>query len=318
MATRCMLVMPDGASRRVGPKGVIVGRQSDCDIVGSDPAMSRRHALVRVATAAVEVLPLGTGTVKLNGAAIDRPHELADGDMLSFPGLVLSVDIDVASELVPTDPTTSVVLERERGGTFGFAHSPVLIGGGANDDVYIENWPPSALAFYRDGGGVEVELRALGERRPLAIGERVSYGDETFKIVAGGPLAAAVTSASSAEELPTKVVIEMLPRGGLIVFTIASGERTVYLSDRRFELLMALLNPPEGHEPGDILSDDALSSTLWPRKPTGRTEINTLISRCRRDLVEAGLNGSRLLQRAPGGGGTKFALARNADIVVKR
>jgi hypothetical protein len=41
---RCMVVVPDGPSRRVGPAGVLIGRQRDCDIVATDPAVSRRHA----------------------------------------------------------------------------------------------------------------------------------------------------------------------------------------------------------------------------------------------------------------------------------
>jgi hypothetical protein len=48
-----------------------------------------------------------------------------------------------------------------------------------------------------------------------------------------------------------------------------------------------------------------------------RPEINMLISRCRRDLVDAGLAGPRLIERAPGGGGTRVTLAANAEIVVK-
>ena len=43
-----------------------------------------------------------------------------------------------------------------------------------------------------------------------------------------------------------------------------------------------------------------------------------LISRCRRALVEAGLSGPRLIERAPGGGGTRFALAPGAEVVVVR
>jgi hypothetical protein len=75
------------------------------------------------------------------------------------------------------------------------------------------------------------------------------------------------------------------------------------------------LQPLAGHQPGEFAGDEV----VWPRADgAGRTEINVLISRCRRDLVEAGLNGARLIQRAPGGGGTRFALARDATITIKR
>ena len=44
----CVLDVRGGPSRRVGPGGVLIGRQSDCDIVAADPSVSRRHALVRL------------------------------------------------------------------------------------------------------------------------------------------------------------------------------------------------------------------------------------------------------------------------------
>ena len=56
---------------------------------------------------------------------------------------------------------------------------------------------------------------------------------------------------------------------------------------------------------------------VWPRNlGVSRQEINMLISRCRRDLVDAGLPGARLLERAPGGGGTRLALAPGAAVVM--
>ena len=42
-----------------------------------------------------------------------------------------------------------------------------------------------------------------------------------------------------------------------------------------------------------------------------------LISRCRKDLVDVGLAGPRLLERAPGGGGTRIALAPNAVVETR-
>ena len=35
-----------------------------------------------------------------------------------------------------------------------------------------------------------------------------------------------------------------------------------------------------------------------------------------RDFIEAGLAGTRLIERSPGGGGTRFALAPGASVVV--
>ncbi len=80
----------------------------------------------------------------------------------------------------------------------------------------------------------------------------------------------------------------------------------------------ALVRPPPGHQPGDFIPDEVVSSIVWPREPmVSRQEINMLISRCRRDLVQAGLPGARLLERAPGGGGTRVVLAPGGTIVFE-
>ena len=129
---------------------------------------------------------------------------------------------------------------------------------------------------------------------------------------------AAATTALGGGELPVRVAIELLPRGGRVVFSIGAGDRAVYLADRRFDLVVALARPPGGLHAGEFVSDDALRAVVWPRRPSvSRPEINMLISRCRRDLVEAGLAGPRLIERAPGGGGTRLALAPGAAVVMK-
>jgi hypothetical protein len=109
----------------------------------------------------------------------------------------------------------------------------------------------------------------------------------------------------------------MLPRGGRVVFDLRDGQRAVYLADRGLDFITALLRPPEGYHAGDFVPDEVVRPIVWPRDPSvSRPEINMLISRCRRALVEAGLAGPRLLVRAPGGGATKLALAPGAEVVV--
>jgi hypothetical protein len=155
-----------------------------------------------------------------------------------------------------------------------------------------------------------------GALEMLEYGDRVSYRGETFTIGhAQGRVA--TTAVGGSGELPTRVQIEILPRGGRVVFTIAGRENPVYLSDRRFDLMVALLRPPADYKAGDLIPDDTVRSIVWPRKPAvSRPEINMLISRCRRDLVDAGIAGPRLLERAQGGGATRVLLAPGADIEV--
>jgi hypothetical protein len=167
-----------------------------------------------------------------------------------------------------------------------------------------------------EGATLDAAELDVDEPTPLTTGHLLAYRGETFEVkyFAGFQTTTAVKRA----DLPTKIVIEMLPRGGRITFTSGDGELSVNLADRRLDLLIALLRPPEGYKVGDWIPDDVVRTVVWPRNPgVSRPEINTLISRCRRDLVQAGLAGPRLIERAPTGGGTRIALAPGAQIEVR-
>ena len=321
----CTLVVRGGLSRRVGQCGVLIGRQHDCDLVVSDPSASRRHALIRITSEGVEVIPLGREPVLLNGRACDKTRTLAHGDELALPGLTLSVELDARAAL--GEALGGFVLERARGGSFGIVHTPFVIGGAPSDDLIVKAWPEALFRIHLAQGELFVELRAgtaeldgesleVGVLAPIAVGGTLTCREEAFTVrrVRGQPATTAVTTRA---ELPVRVVSEMLPRGGRLVFSTPMGDRAVYLPDRRFDLMMALLRPPGGCTAGEFVSDEVLRGLVWPRSTgVSRQEINTLISRCRRDLVDAGLAGPRLIERAPGGGGTRINLAPNAEVIV--
>jgi pSer/pThr/pTyr-binding forkhead associated (FHA) protein len=325
MAVRCVLVLPEGPSRRVGPSGILIGRQADCDIVSADQSVSRRHAHVRLTQDGAEVVPLGRAPIDVNGTPQLRPRALADGDELRLPGLVLKVVLSQEPEAI--ERATGFVLERAGGGNFGVVTSPFAIGGGSSADLIIASWPEPMFVMHVAQGELFVQALAEGatlnaqeldvdEPTTLTTGDLLAYRDETFEVkyFAGFQTTTAVKRA----DLPVKVAIEMLPRGGRITFTSSDGEHAVNLADRRLDLLIALLRPPEGYKAGDWIPDDVVRSIVWPRNPgVSRPEINTLISRCRRDLVQAGLAGPRLIERAPTGGGTRIALAPGASIEVR-
>lgn len=323
---RCMLVMSDGPSRRVGASGLLIGRQRDCDIVAADPSVSRRHALIRLTGEGAEVVPLGRAPVELNGRACDKVSPLAEGDVLALPGLTLTVQIEAQRPDVAM--TASFRLERARGGSFGLVHTPFVIGGGAADDLIVRRWPARALVLHLAQGELFLEVTAgkatrngaelaSGVLEPLAPGDELGYRKETF-VVRQTSNRDATTALGMSFGVPTRVAIEILPRGGRVVFTMPDGEHAVFLHDRRLDLVMALVRPPGGYRPGDFIPDDVVRAVVWPRNPdVSRPEINMLISRCRRDLVQAGLAGPRLLERAPGGGGTRLTLAPGAEVVVE-
>jgi len=340
-----MLVVPGGTSRPVGRGGLLIGRLGDCDIVASDPAVSRRHALVRLTGDGAEVVPLGRGPVTLDGVELDGPRTLAHGDVLGVPGLELRVEIAIPRPDRSARPR--FVLERPGGG-FGIAHTPFTVGGGDTDDLIVPGWPAGALRFHLAQGELFLEVCGgtayVNDREapddalePLAVGDRVTLGSETVRAApppGGRPrkrsqttttftIAAtegriATTAVGARSELPSHVVVELLPRGGRVVFTVGGREHAVYLADRRFDLVVALLRPPGDYRPGEFVPDDTVRSIVWPRKAgVSRQEINTLISRCRRDLLDVGLAGPRLLERAPGGGGTRIVLADGAEVEVR-
>jgi hypothetical protein len=322
---RCVVVVEGGPSRRVGPGGLLIGRQRDCDIVASDPSVSRRHALIRLTSDGAEVVPLGRAPIEVNGAPAAATQALADGDELRLPGLALTVQI--ALPRADRGAPASFTLERPGGGSFGIAHSPFVIGGGEADDLIVAGWPPATLVLHVAQGELFVEARDASAARngsplelvpdmlePLAVGDRLTCRGEAF-VIAQASGRAVTTAVGELGELPTRVSIEMLPRGGRLVLTIGGRDHAVYLADRRFDLMVALLRPPGGHAAGDFIPDDTVRAVVWPRKAgVSRPEINMLISRCRRDLVEAGLAGPRLVERAPGGGGTRIRLAPNAVV----
>jgi hypothetical protein len=317
-----MLVVADGPAKRVGASGALIGRQQDCDIVATDPSISRRHALVRLTNDGAEIVPLGRAPVEVNGKAHTRVTALADGDSITMPGLTLVVQITARRPVAERVPAFQ--LERARGGRFGIVHSPFFAGGDDADDLIIARWPARALAFHLAQGELFVEVNAgkatrngaeitPGVLEPLEAGDELVYRKETFAVrdtTAGTTMMGGIWG-------PTRVKIEILPRGGRVVFTMGDGEHTVFLHDRRLDLVMALVKPPGTYAAGDFIPDDVVAPIVWPRQDApSRTEINVLIARCRKDLIEAGLAGPRLLQRAPGGGATRIALAPNAEVEV--
>lgn len=323
----CTLVVAGGVSRRVGQNGVLIGRERDCDLVTLDPRVSRRHALVRLTPDGAEVVPLGRGPIEINSKARERVHPLADGDRLAIPGLMLTIELRTRRVEQDHDATARFRLERVRGGTFGIVHSPFVLGGGQSDDLIMKSWPENALRLHVAQRNLFIEVvhgkasrngveLAAGALEPLAIDDELVYRKETLVVRAASP-DDATTAVVVGDDLPVCVAIDMLPRGGRVAFSVADGTRSVYLADRKLDLLIALLRPPPPFRAGDIIPDEVLRTIVWPRDSSvTRPEINTLISRCRRVLVEAGLAGPRLLVRASGGGGTRLAIAPDAKVVV--
>ena len=317
---RCSVISPDGVSRRVGGQGLLIGRDPTCDIIVADPSVSRRHALIRASFDGVELVPLGRLPVGHNGRPCERATRLADGDRLEVAGLAFTARVELPR---PAREHTGYRLVRGRS-SFALSHTPFVAGGGETDDLILERWPVGALRFHLAQGELFVEVTTGTATRngapleadslvALGVGDVLGYRDERFEIAGGERAHTTVTG--DLEALPSRIVVEILPRGGRVAFSLPGGERTVYLADRRLDLIAALLRPPPGYAPGDFIPDEALRPIVWPRNLNiMRSDINVHITRCRKDLLAAGLAGPRLLQRSPGGGATRLALAPGCTV----
>jgi len=80
------LLVVSGRRLLVPPRGAVIGRSRDCDIVLEDAGVSRRHAELRPeAASSWTIEDLGsTNGVRVNGLAVEGAHELRSGDRIEM------------------------------------------------------------------------------------------------------------------------------------------------------------------------------------------------------------------------------------------
>ena len=89
------LLLVDGRRLVVGPAGATVGRSRQCDIVLSDPNISRQHAEVRPRGGSWVVSDLGsTNGSRLNGRRIEHPEVIRPGDEIELGATVLRFELE--------------------------------------------------------------------------------------------------------------------------------------------------------------------------------------------------------------------------------
>ncbi len=89
------LLLMDGKRMVVGPAGATLGRSRQCDVVLSDPNVSREHAEIRPRGGSWVLTDLGsTNGTLLNGKRIDRPEVVKQGDEIEVGTSVVTFELE--------------------------------------------------------------------------------------------------------------------------------------------------------------------------------------------------------------------------------
>jgi hypothetical protein len=89
------LLLMDGKRLVVGPAGVTLGRSRQCDVVLSDPNVSRRHAEIRPRGGSWVLTDLGsTNGCRINGRRIDGSEVIRSGDQLELGETSLRFELE--------------------------------------------------------------------------------------------------------------------------------------------------------------------------------------------------------------------------------
>lgn len=318
------LVTPHGRRLRLTHGGLLLGRHGRCDLVFSDSKVSRHQAVVRLGTAGPEVFVMGTGVMRLNDAPIEGTAALGPGNVLTLPD-ASTLAIEETTEA--SSGSTCWVLQVIDGERIGLPGFPFTLGGGPYDDVQWPGWPAAALTFRQAQAALFVETSTpaglngrvipISEHQPIGHGDLVTVGSDALRLLAVADETLGATERVGSAPGIDRVALQFLPNGGQLQVWLGATLVELYLSELRFSLLATLLAPPAPTKPGDFIDDDALCRRIWPRNnDKDRTHINVLIKRVRDDLVRSGLNGFALLQRSPGGGGTRFTLPPGAVVTA--
>ena len=318
----------DGVAKRVTASGLLIGRSPRCDVVIRSPNSSRRQALVYLDQSGPRLSVMGRGTVTVDDAEVEVDVQLPEGATVAVGDLTLKI----VREAVSTDASahTVWVLEGPDGGLFSFSHSPFQVGGSADDDLRVAQWPDHALKFHASESTLDVEpLGAIevdgtpsdaGTVVRLNRGSRVTLDGLSVRIVTGGEFGDGSTVSLEPDNVPgaRSARLEFLPRGGRLHVRIGGpDEHSVYLTDRRCDFIAVLLQPPPPLVPGDFVADEHLWARVWGKQPSGKKTLHVLLHRLRKDLDRVGLAGAALLERAEGGGATRFRLRDGARVTLE-
>ena len=89
------LLIYGGRRLMVGPRGAVLGRSRDCDIVVEDANVSRHHAELRPRGGAWVISDLGsTNGTRLNGRTVERPEVVRPGDEIELGASLITFELE--------------------------------------------------------------------------------------------------------------------------------------------------------------------------------------------------------------------------------
>jgi hypothetical protein len=89
------LLLVDGRRMVVGPSGATLGRSRQCDVVLSDPNVSRQHAELRPRGGSWVLTDLGsTNGSRLNGHPVERSEVVRPGDEIELGATILRFELE--------------------------------------------------------------------------------------------------------------------------------------------------------------------------------------------------------------------------------
>lgn len=89
------IVEVEGRRMLVGPHGATLGRSRECDIMISNPEVSRRHAEISPTESGWTITDLGsTNGVRVNGRTITAPRTLAAGDVIELGNAEIQFEVE--------------------------------------------------------------------------------------------------------------------------------------------------------------------------------------------------------------------------------
>jgi predicted component of type VI protein secretion system len=128
----------------IKPTGLLVGRSPDCDVVLTKSDASRMQAIVFMGADGPCLSVLGKGPTTVNGEPVVHERNLAGGDRIELPGLVLEVLVEPEQAAAPR---VSWLL-RGPSGLFGVVRTPFTVGSAIGADLRLEGGPAVALRFH--------------------------------------------------------------------------------------------------------------------------------------------------------------------------